>query len=140
MFVAYIRAKAAIPATTATTFPPTVRMLAAPLKVVAGVVVVEVVEEGEVVAMEVVATDAVDAGTVALPAGKGTGVTVVDVAGGGTGTGVVEVEVEVEEVAGGGTATGVEEVDVVLDVVEELELEPPAMGPVPVPTQGKVTM
>ena len=89
-------------------------MLAAPLKVVAGVVVVEVVEEGEVVAMEVVGTDAVEAGVVALPTGKGAGVTVVEVAGGGTDTGVVEVEevtaggsdtgvVEVEEVAGGGT-------------------------------------
>ena len=120
-------------------------MFAAPLKVVAGVVVVEEVE-GEVVAMEVVATDAVEAGVVALPAGKGAEVIVVEVAGGGTITGVVEevtgggtdTGVVVEEVAGGGT--GVEDVDVVLVVVDELELEPPAIGPVPVPTQGKVTM
>lgn len=108
--------------------------------------VIAVVEEDEVVDGAVEETAAVETGVVALPAGKGAGVRVVEVAGGGTDTGVVEVE---EVVAGGGTGvvdevagggTGVEEVDVVLEEDEELELEPPVTGPVPVPTQGKVTM
>ena len=112
----------------------------------AGVGVVAVVEEDVVVVAEdeTVAFEAVEAGAVALPAGKGAGVTVVEVAGGGTDTGVVE-EVTgggagVVEVAGG--ATGVDEVEVLVDELEELELDedPPAIGPVPVPTQGKVTM
>ena len=126
--------------------PPTTTIFAAPLKVAAGVVVVAVVEEGVVVVAEdeVVAFEAVEAGAVALPAGKGAGVTVVEVAGGGTDTGVVD-EVSgggagVVEVAGG--ATGVDQVELLINKKKKLELdeEPPAIGPVPVPTQGKVTM
>ena len=89
---------------TATTLPPAATMLAAPLKVVAAVVVDEVVaevEEGEVDAVDAVAERVVE-----LPAGKGTEVVeVVDVAGAATGVEVVEVEVA-------GIATGVEVVEV----------------------------
>ena len=129
---AYARAKAAIPATTAATLLPTATTFAAPLKVV-GVGVVEDVEEVEEV---VVALDAVAAGVVELPAGKGTGATVGMVA------------MAVEDVAGVEAATGVvdvtrvlvEELEVELDEDEDEEIEPePATGPV-LPVQGYVTM
>ena len=88
---------------TATTLPPTATMLAAPLKVVAAVVVDGV---GEVEEAEVDAVDAVAERVVELPAGKGIEVVeVVDVAGAATGVEVVEVEVA-------GIATGVEVVEV----------------------------
>lgn len=115
-------------------------MLAAPLNVAAGVVVEEVVEEDVVVAFEAVA-----AGVVELPAGKG--MEVVDVFVDDTGaTGVEEVdvvivveEVEVEDVE---VVEDVEDVDDVEDVLEVLEaLEAPlAIGVAPEPEQGKVTM
>lgn len=96
-------------------------MLAAPLKVVgAGVVVEEGVEEEvEVIEREeevdlVLALEAVAAGVVELPTGKGTAATVVEITGGATG---VE---EVEEVD---VVTGVVEVVDVLDVLEVEVLE-----------------
>ena len=142
--VAYTRAKAAMPATTATTLLPTATMFAAPLKGV-GVAVGEdeddeddeddEIEEDEDV---VVALEAVAAGVVELPAGKGIGATVgmvaravEDVEGVEAGKGVVEVmrvllevlevEVEVDE-------------DEDEDEDEEGE-ELPAIGPA-LPVQG----
>lgn len=104
-------------------------MLAAPLKVAAGVEVEEVVAEEDVVdAFEAVAETVVE-----LPAGKGTGATGVEVVGvevAGVDTGVDEVEV-------------VEVVDDVEEVLEEVlevdEAAPLAIALEP-PEQGKVTM
>lgn len=131
MYAAYTRAKAAIPATTAATLLPTATMFAAPLKVVGVAVGVTEDEEDE---DEVVAPEAVAAGVVELPAGKGTG----------TGATVGMVDRAVEDVEGVAAATGVVEVMRVL--VEELELEldededeegedEPAIGPA-LPVQG----
>lgn len=130
------RANAAIPATTAITLPPTMTVLAAPLKVVAGAVVEEVeeVEEEEDEEDAVDAMEAVAGTVVELPTGKGAGVTVVEVAGGATGSGVVEVEkVEVVLVL---VLLEVLEVDEVVEVVPGVL----AMGVAPEPWHGKVTM
>lgn len=126
MRAAYARAKAAIPATTATTLLPTATTFAAPLKVVGVAVGVDVDDEDVVVALVAVA-----AGLVELPAGKGTGATVGMVAK------------AVEDVGGGEGATGV--VEVIMVLVEELEVEldedeeeiepEPATGPA-LPVQG----
>ena len=137
------RANAAIPATTAITLPPTMTVLAAPLKVVAGAVVEEVeeVEEEEDEEDEEDVVDAMEAvaGTVVeLPTGKGAGVTVVEVAGGATGSGVVEVE-KVEVVL---VLVLVLVLLEVLEVDEVVEVVPGvlAMGVAPEPWHGKVTM
>ena len=127
MCAAYARAKAAIPATTAATLLPTATTFAAPLKVVGVAVVEDVDEEDEDV---VVTLDAVAAGVVELPAGKGTGATVGMVAK------------AVEDVAGVEAATGVadvtrvlvEELEVELELDEAIEAEPPT-GPA-LPVQG----
>ena len=133
MCATYARAKAAIPATTATTLLPTATMFAAPLKVVGVAVGVDVDEVDEDV---VVAPVAVAAGLVELPAGNGTGI----------GATVGMVAKAVEDVGGVETATGV--VDVTRVLVEELEVEldedededeeiepEPATGPA-LPVQG----
>lgn len=125
---------------TRTTLLPTEMMLAAPLKVAAGVGVVVALVEDVVETCEAVADD-----VVVLPAGKGAELAVVEVVGGGAAatTGVVEVEVVV------GDATGVEEVEVVdvvrvLLVLDVLEVDEAASGelatPEAPPVQGNVTM
>lgn len=127
---------------TRTTLLPTEMMLAAPLKVAAGVGVVVALVEDVVETCEAVADD-----VVVLPAGKGAELAVVEVVGGGAAatTGVVEVEVEVVV----GDATGVEEVEVVdvvrvLLVLDVLEVDEAASGelatPEAPPVQGNVTM
>lgn len=153
MDVAQNRAKAAIPARTATTLPPTATMLAAPLKVVDGVEVDEVLEViGEDVVEDVIFTNEDEAaGVVELPAGKGTGATGVEVVVGTTGVETTGGATGVEEVEVTGGATGVEEVEVVggatgvaTGVVEVLEVVGAAAGALAIPEtppeHGKVTM
>ena len=128
MCAAYARAKAAIPATTAATLLPTATTFAAPLKVV-GVAVVEDVDEVDEEDEEVVVTlDAVAAGVVELPAGKGTGATVGMVAK------AVEDVAGVEATTGVGEVTRVlvEELEVELDEDEAIEAEPPTGPALPV--------
>lgn len=127
-------------------------MLAAPLKVVgAGVVVEEGVEEEvEVIEREeevdlVLALEAVAAGVVELPTGKGTAATVVEVTGGATGVEEVE-EVDVIGVVEVVDVLDVLEVEAEVEVLELLEVDEEvdeaaapgvlAMMPEPEPEQG----